>query len=115
MKVTKLLVSLVFLFMSSVASAGWNPATIRYVQTSIGGGPVYVYFDTKIKLDTCANPDLASVGGAILRVTEPNFDMMYARLLIAEQNDETILLLSSGECGGTNDFWADTPYIRFGN
>ena len=76
----------------------------------------YVYFDTKIELDTCPDPTEATVGGAILRKSATMFDEMYARLLIAEQTNETIQVLSSaGNCGGTTYFWADNPYIRFGN
>jgi len=104
----------IFLIGSTVANAGWNPTTIEFVQMPISANVVYVYFDTKISLDSCPNANAKVVQGAILRTNEPNFDEMYARLLIAEQNNETIQVLSSsGTC--TSGVWVETPYIRFGN
>lgn len=112
MKIIRTLVIVTTLLVSSAASAAWNPTTIKFVQMPITGNVVYVYFDTSISLDSCANPN--TVNGAILRLGAENFDTMYARLLIAEQNNEQIYVLSSaGVC--TAGVWADNPYIRFGN
>lgn len=115
MKTIKLLILSILLLLASNASAGWNPTTIRFVQVDISANVVYVYFDTKIELDTCPDPSAKTIGGAILRKNQPMFEEMYARLLVAEQSNEEIQVLSSSSCSGSTYFWVDNPYIRFGN
>ncbi len=91
--------------------AGWEPTKIKYIQMANANPVVYVYFESKITHSDCADPDAAVAGGATLRKTG-SFDELYARLLIAEQTNQTIQVLSTaGTCN--QNFWVDSPYIRF--
>jgi len=112
MKIFKLAFLALFVFATSTVNAGWNQTTIKHLQIPISGDQVFVYFDTFIAHDDCANSSANVIGGTILRKSDTNFEEVYARILIAEQRDDPIQLFSStGTC--LSNFWVDGPYIRF--
>lgn len=116
MKITKIIIFFIFIFVANTAEAVFIRAEIKSIQVGATSNRVTAYLRENIRHDRCADRLAETVGAIQIRKNEPMFDEMFAGFKHAQENNEPILVLSSsGKCEGPFYFILSEPLIRFGS